>query len=285
VLPHGRSNESPPTAGSAEHLARRAVGLALDPQISVTDAARLLMGEAHGDRHLLEAARFRILRAASGPASQRAARAMWMARQLLDSDDDWRAIEGTRRVLLMGMPGAGKGTQGARLARAMGVPHISMGDLVRNLADAETAFAFQAQVFMERGRLVPDSLVLEILARRFEADDVRTRGFVLDGFPRTIDQAVALDVLLGPRRVELVVELVVDPRTARDRLRSRGRTDDTDEAITSRIAEFERETRPVAYWYHSRAETWTVDGDCDDDRVTQELAQRADAWMARRCGT
>ena len=266
-------------------MARRAVGFALDPDISTADAARVLAAEAHGDRHLLEAARARILRAASGPASERAARAVWMARQLLDAaGDHWHVTHSTRRVLLVGMPGAGKGTQGGRLARALHVPHISMGDLVRELAAEETPFAFQAQMFMEGGRLVPDSLVLEILARRFEADDVRSWGFVLDGFPRTIDQALALDACLGPRRVEVVIELVVDAATARQRLRTRGRPDDTDDAIARRIADFDRDTAPVVYWYHSRATVWSVDGDRADDRVAEDLEARVDAWQARRRG-
>jgi adenylate kinase len=286
VLPSERSNEFPSAAGSAEHLARRAVGFALDPDISIDDSARVLATEAHGDQHLLEAARFRILRAASGPASDRAARAVWIARQLVDADDDgWRAVDETRRVVLVGIPGAGKGTQGARLARTLAVPHISMGDLVRAVATEETPFAFQAQVFMDSGRLVPDSLVLDILARRFEADDVRRHGFVLDGFPRTLDQAVALDALLGARRVEVVVELVVEPCTARARLRARGRPDDGDEVVERRMAEFERETAPVVYWYHSRAEIWSVDGDRRDDHVTDDLSARVDAWMARRRGS
>ena len=152
---------------------------------------------------------------------------------------------------MVGMPGAGKGTQGRALAKLLEVPHISMGDLIRGLADEETPFAFQAQVFMERGRLVPDSLVLEILAGRFGAKDVRSRGFVLDGFPRTIDQAVALDALLGPRRIELVVELDVGAECARERLRLRGRSDDTEEAVRRRIAEFEQQTAPVLHWYCS----------------------------------
>ena len=135
---------------------------------------------------------------------------------------------------------------------------------------------------MERGRLVPDSLVLEILARRFGAEDVRTRGFVLDGFPRTIDQAVALDALLGPRRIELVVELVVRAECARERLRLRGRPGDTDEAVRRRIAEFEHQTAPVLYWYRSRAETWSIDGDRSGDHVTGELTERVDEWGRRR---
>ena len=259
------------------------MGFALDPDLSVDVAARILVDEAHGDGHLLEAARLRILRAASGPASEQAARTVWIACQLLAAEGDaWRATGDVRRVVLVGMPGAGKGTQGERLAEAMGVPHISMGGLIREVADQESVFAFQAQVFMGRGRLVPDSLVLELLGQRFGAEDVRTRGFVLDGFPRTIDQAVALDALLGPHRIEVVVELVVGAHTTRDRLRSRGRPDDTDDAISRRIEEFERQTIPVLYWYRPRAELWSVDGDRADDDVTLELADRMKEWVSRR---
>jgi adenylate kinase len=157
-----------------------------------------------------------------------------------------------------------------------------MGDLLREVACEESPFAFQAQVFMERGLLVPDSLVLELLARRFGADDVRHRGFVLDGFPRTIEQAGALDVLLGAQPVELVIELVVGSGTAHERLRSRGRADDVTDAVARRVHDFEQRTAPVVDWYRSRAEVWSIDGERDEPEVARELLDRAAAWNSRR---
>ena len=163
-----------PPLGARSDSPSRAVGFALDADISVGDAARLLVVDAQHDRMVLEAARVRILRAANGPVGQRAARSVWMAVQLLDADDDRPDAFDTPRIVLVGMPGAGKGTQGRRLAGALDVSHVAMGALVREVAHEETPFGFQAQLFMERGDLVPDSLVLEILASRFAADDIRT---------------------------------------------------------------------------------------------------------------
>ena len=256
------------------------MGLASDPDIAVADAARLLAGDAEHDRDTLEAARIRILRAANGPASQRAARSVWMAVQLLDADDDRPPTFDTPRIVLVGMPGAGKGTQGRRLALELDVPHVAMGALVRGVAREETPFGFQAKLFMERGDLVPDSLVLEILARRFAADDVRRRGFVLDGFPRTIEQAVALDALLGSRPVDIVIELVVRTDTAQERLRSRGRLDDVDRAVTRRIDDFVQRTTPLLEWYRERAdaEVWAIDGERDEVDVSRELLGRIHEW-------
>ena len=282
MSPLGDNSGCSPTERAAERLGRRAVGLALDPDISVADAARLLAGDAGHDRGMLEAARAQILRSANGPASQRTARAVWMAMQLVEVDDGSRLALDTRRVVLMGMPGAGKGTQGERLGRWLGVPHVAMGDLLRGVAREETPFGFQAQVFMERGLLVPDSLVLEIVARRFAADDVRNRGFVLDGFPRSIEQAVALEALLGSRPVEVVIELVVQTDTARERLSARGRADDRDRAVTHRVDDFEQRTTPVLYWYGARAEVWSIDGERPDRDVTRDLLERMEAWDLRR---
>jgi len=270
-------------APGAERLARRAVGLALDRDVSLADAARVLVGESRCDRRTLDAARIRILRAASGgPTSQRAARAVWMAQQLLDADDHQHRGFDARRVLLVGMPGAGKGTQGERLARTLDVPHIAMGDLIRQVAREESPFGFQARLLMERGLLVPNSVVLEIIARRFAADDVRRDGFVLDGYPRTIEQAVALEALLGSSMVELVIELVVSTDVARERLQLRGRSDDHGDAITRRLDEFEQWTAPVVYWYRARAEVWSIDGERGHHDVTDELAERIVSWDARR---
>jgi adenylate kinase len=282
--PLGEKPSSTPAPEVAERIARRAVGLALDSELSVSDAATLLAGDAKHDRFALEAARLRILRAASGPASQRAARAVWMAMQLVEADGGSSRTKSARHVLLIGMPGAGKGTQGRRLAAALDVPHIAMGDLIREVAREESPFGFQAQVFMERGLLVPDSLVLELVDRRFGTDDVRRRGFVLDGFPRTIEQAAALEVLLGARPVELVIELVVGPGTAHERLQARGRADDVTDAVARRVDDFEQRTAPVVYWYRSRAEVWSIDGERDVRDVTRDLSERVAAWDSHRNG-
>src|SRR4029078_8378358 len=118
-------------------------------------------------------------------------------------------------------PGSGKGTQSARLARVLDVPHISTGELLRSEIEQGSPVGRRAQEDVDSGQLAPDGLVLMSLAHRLEGDDVARDGFVLDGFPRTIDQAVALDTLLAPAVLDAVVELMVPEREAAQRLGAR----------------------------------------------------------------
>ena len=186
------------------------------------------------------------------------------------------------RLVLLGRQGAGKGTQCARLSRHYVVPHISTGDMLRAAVREGTEFGRKAEEFMHAGELLPDDIMVGIVDERLERDDTRARGFVLDGFPRTIEQAGALDVLLGAQPVELVIELVVGSGTAHQRLRSRGRADDVTDAVARRVDDFEQRTAPVVDWYRSRAEVWSIDGERDEHEVARDLLDRAAAWNSRR---
>jgi adenylate kinase len=125
------------------------------------------------------------------------------------------------RVSVLGRPGSGKGTQSARLARVLGVPHISTGELLRTEIERGTPVGRRAAAFVDSGRLVPDDVMQDSLADRLHEDDVQREGFVLDGYPRTIDQAVALESMLAPHDLDAVVELMVPEREAAERLGTR----------------------------------------------------------------
>ncbi len=271
-----------PGAGKrSERLARRALGFALDPQLSPMEAAVLLGDLAAHDVTTLTLARARILKTPSGgPVSTRAADALGIALQSArdethepsTSTRDGERTNGSAPsvgLVLLGPPGAGKGTQGRRLAQRYGVPHLSTGNILRDLADQETAIGFQAQVFMNSGRLVPDALVLELVDARLAESDAR-RAFILDGFPRTLSQAQALETLY-PRRITAVIELIVPPVSAATRLRFRGRPDDAPETVTRRMDEYKRETGPVVALFEQRGLLTRIDGDRPADAVTTDL--------------
>ncbi len=200
------------------------------------------------------------------------------------------------RVAVLGRPGSGKGTQSARLAHVLGVPHVSTGELLRAEIEQGSPVGRRAQEYVDSGQLAPDSLVLMSLARRLEGDDVTRDGFVLDGFPRTIDQAVALDTLLAPDVLDAVVELMVPEREAAERLGARlvcpecgrsvsrdqrsglcehcgtvlaRRTDDDAEVIGARFDVFENETRPLLEWLDRHGRLVAVDGDRSVSEVTR----------------
>jgi adenylate kinase len=202
------------------------------------------------------------------------------------------------RVAVLGRPGSGKGTQSARLARVLGVPHISTGELLRAEIERGSPVGRRAQEYVEAGQLVPDDVVQDSLADRLEDDDVHRDGFVLDGFPRTIDQAVALESLLAPEELDAVVELMVPEKEAAERLGARlvcpecgrsvsrdqrsglcdhcgtvlaRRTDDDDEVIRARFDVFEQETRPLLEWLDQRGRLVAVDGDRPVAEVTRRV--------------
>ena len=177
------------------------------------------------------------------------------------------------RLLLIGAPGAGKGTQATRIAEHFGVAHISSGDLLREHVANGTTIGRTAQEYMERGDLVPDSVVLDML-RKPVVEASATGGYVLDGFPRTVEQAEAAYAVakgLGVA-VQVAVHIEVDAQSLLDRLvargRESGRTDDTPEVIEHRIAVYEERTRPLLEYYRERERLVTVNGDRPIDEVT-----------------
>lgn len=181
------------------------------------------------------------------------------------------------RMLLVGPPGAGKGTQATQLSEAYGIPAISTGDIFRANVRDETPLGVEAKGYMDRGEYVPDSLTNALVADRLTADDCDP-GFLLDGYPRTVDQVRALDEVLASQGnvLNVVVELVADPDVVVERILKRaldsGRSDDADETIIrSRLALYARETAPLIDVYGSRGILVSVDGIGEIAAVTKRI--------------
>ncbi len=191
------------------------------------------------------------------------------------------------RLVLLGPPGAGKGTQSARLKERYHIPQLSTGDMLRAAVEAATPAGIEAKAIMDKGGLVADETVVSIVADRIAAPDA-TAGFILDGFPRTVRQAEALANMLGAKNMDLdaVIELKVDEaallariaKRAKDTLACGGtvRADDNPEAFKTRLAAYHAETAPVAAFYANKAVLKTVDGMAPVDAVTGAIGQLLD---------
>ena len=210
------------------------------------------------------------------------------------------------RLVILGKQGAGKGTQCVRLARHYVVPHISTGDMFRAAKKSNTDFGRRLAEYMDAGELVPDDVVIGVVAARLEQDDTTSRGFILDGFPRTAHQAEELSKILGERDIDLAIDLEVDTEVVLKRLASRRvcsscgfnystekppkynwtcdncggevvqREDDTEAAIRRRLRLYEKETEPLIAWYLERDKLLQVNGMGSPDEVAARLIRGID---------
>jgi adenylate kinase len=188
------------------------------------------------------------------------------------------------RLILLGPPGAGKGTQAARLVEKYRIAHLSTGDMLRAAIAAETPIGLKAKDIMASGALVPDEVVVGIIADRIEQGDC-ANGFILDGFPRTVPQAEALDALLKQKKLKLdaVVQLLVNEAILLQRvenriaqMKERGeaiRADDNVEALAKRLEVYRGQTEPLVHYYGDRRMLATVDGMRSIDEVTAEIGR------------
>ena len=186
------------------------------------------------------------------------------------------------RLVIFGRQGSGKGTQCVRLVERYGVVHISTGDMLRAERAAETDLGRKAGEIMDAGGLVGDDIMIPVAKNRIAEADVLASGFVLDGFPRTVDQAEGLFDALGSDGLHAAIVLDVPLDEVTERMKSRGRTDDTDEAIEKRLALYEQETRPVLDWFAARDLLITVDGLGTEEAVTERLFDAIDALLDGR---
>jgi adenylate kinase len=190
------------------------------------------------------------------------------------------------RMLLIGPPGAGKGTQAVRVAEAYGIPAISTGDIFRANVTEGTPLGLQAKEYMDRGAYVPDDLTNALVLDRLSEDDTAS-GFLLDGFPRTLAQVDTLDDCLHSLDSELdvVVQLVIEGDEIVQRLLRRaedqGRSDDTEDVIRKRLAVYQEQTHPLAQVYSDRGVLVSVDAIGSVEDVTQRIFDSLEARAPR----
>jgi adenylate kinase len=210
------------------------------------------------------------------------------------------------RLVVLGKQGAGKGTQCVRLSHHYVVPHISTGDMLRGEVKSKTPLGLRAQSLMDKGELIPDDMVMEMVRARLSERDTRGRGFILDGCPRTIFQADELNDIVHPFGLDLVIDLQVPTALVMKRLASRRvcvdcganystaappmvnwtcdvcggeviqREDDTEEAIQRRLNLYEAETAPLIAWYTERVLLVSINGTGSPDAVTRRVVGAID---------
>lgn len=188
------------------------------------------------------------------------------------------------RLIFLGPPGAGKGTQAKLLTEKHGIPQLSTGDMLRAAVAAQTEVGKRAKAVMDAGQLVSDAIVNEIVSDRIDSPDC-SKGFILDGYPRTVPQAEALDRILAGKGLSLdaVIELKVDEKALLKRMESRVaetiaaggtvRPDDKPEVLERRLAEYREKTAPLSEYYASTGKLKTVDGMADVKAVTAEISR------------
>lgn len=219
------------------------------------------------------------------------------------------------RIVVLGKQGAGKGTQAVRLSRHYVVPHVATGDTFRSAVRSGSEFGQKAKAYLDGGELVPDDVVIGMVRERLTRDDTTHRGFILDGFPRTVGQAEALMEIVAPRTLDVVINLEIATAEVLGRLASRRvcadcganfsvgdnpprvsgicdvcggdvvqRDDDTELAIRRRLELYERETAPLIAWFEGRGLLSTVAGSGTPDEVTERLVNEINRRKQRAFG-
>ena len=176
------------------------------------------------------------------------------------------------RIIFVGPPGVGKGTQSKRLLQFLKIPHLSTGDMLRQAFADQTEIGILSQQYMASGKLVPDPIILQLMGHRLDQSDCQ-QGCLFDGFPRTLGQASALDAFLRERGMPLdgVLELKVDAEQIVKRLAGRGREDDHPDIIRQRLEGYLRLTQPLVEYYKERGLLYTVDGMGTPDEVFERI--------------
>jgi len=182
----------------------------------------------------------------------------------------WMTAQGPKLVIL-GRQGSGTGTQSARLSSHLGVVHLSTGDILRAAVDARTPLGRRAGRYLGRGELVPDEMMLSVIAERLATPDIARRGFLLDGFPRTAPQANALVAALRPEGLDAAIELDLASDLAVERMLARGRSDDSPAAIARRLELYENQTVPVHGLFERLGLLVKVDANGTPDEVFDRL--------------
>jgi adenylate kinase len=216
------------------------------------------------------------------------------------------------RIVVLGKQGAGKGTQAVRLSRHYVVPHVATGDIFRAAVRSGSAFGRQAREYLDAGDLVPDEVVIGMVSERLTRDDTTHRGFILDGFPRTVGQASALMDMIEPKNLDVVINITIETHDVLTRLASRRvcsdcganysvienppripgicdvcggevvqRDDDTEGAIRRRLELYERETAPLIQWFDKKGLLATLNGMGAPDEVTSRLITEVDKRKQR----
>jgi adenylate kinase len=216
------------------------------------------------------------------------------------------------RLVILGKQGAGKGTQAIRLSQHFGVPRISTGDMFRVFMRGDSEIGRRARKYVEAGDLVPDEVVNEMVRERLLELDAADHGFIMEGFPRNVPQAEALDEMLSPHHVDLVISLDVPTGVVLKRLASRRvctacglnysidappkvdwicdqcggdvvqREDDTEAVISRRLEQYDKQTAPLVAWYLATDRLAAVDGEGDPDTVTRRLLRAIEGRLARQ---
>ncbi|MFB2878102.1 adenylate kinase [Floridanema aerugineum] len=181
------------------------------------------------------------------------------------------------RLIFLGAPGAGKGTQAQKVAELCHIPHISTGEILRNEVAQGTDLGIQAKSYQEKGELVPDQLILDMVLHRLSEADAQS-GWILDGFPRNVAQAKFLDELLEKlqQHCDRVINLEVPDQIIVDRLLKRGRKDDTEEVIRRRLEVYRSQTAPLIDYYNERHLLVSIQGNQSMEEVTASLKKAVD---------